>query len=351
MKYKLESGEDALFSLEHGAITLESRGGSRKSGHAVNTEYGKALRAILEHIHSAGVPITDAYVDSTAVQTLDRAQRRIIDLENMPTTASALFTDMSRRMKSLGHVGTLRSGNSTKRVTIELGGHASKKRLISILHAVPADARSAERLPAKELHRVTSKALWAAREELLETHNYAPFDDSEKYDVLMEDGRRLPPKALFGKALSQVLGFQVKPKHFVGGAQSICFSILNQNGYKIVQKGSAPIVPSLPPEEQEWPEGDKKGRWHLHSERQSGLAAAKRQDFVATHGRLYCEHCGLDPLKTYDRKYADACIEVHHANVTVSDMKPGHKTKLSDLQCLCANCHRIEHRRMRALKT
>ena len=28
-------------------------------------------------------------------------------------------------------------------------------------------------------------------------------------------------------------------------------------------------------------------------------------------------------------------------------MKSDHKTKLSDLTCLCANCHRVVHRELR----
>ena len=39
-----------------------------------------------------------------------------------------------------------------------------------------------------------------------------------------------------------------------------------------------------------------------------------------------------------------ACIEVHHQAVQVENMAEAHQTKLEDLQCLCANCHRVEHR-------
>jgi 5-methylcytosine-specific restriction protein A len=36
--------------------------------------------------------------------------------------------------------------------------------------------------------------------------------------------------------------------------------------------------------------------------------------------------------------------------VQVSEMQRGHKTQLEHLQCLCANCHRLVHREMRAKK-
>jgi 5-methylcytosine-specific restriction protein A len=42
--------------------------------------------------------------------------------------------------------------------------------------------------------------------------------------------------------------------------------------------------------------------------------------------------------------FGDACIEVHHHAVAVAKMDGKARTRLADLQCLCANCHRIVHR-------
>jgi len=77
------------------------------------------------------------------------------------------------------------------------------------------------------------------------------------------------------------------------------------------------------------------------------LAQRKREQFVRDHGKLYCEQCGVDPVKIYGAKYGAACIEVHHARVTVAPTKPGHQTQMKDLKCLCANCHRVEPKRVR----
>lgn len=93
----------------------------------------------------------------------------------------------------------------------------------------------------------------------------------------------------------------------------------------------------------EWAEGTSKLRLHLIKERAPGLAAAKKRAFVAERGRLFCERCASDPVQAYGLVAAEACIEVHHAATAVREMKPGHATKLSDLQCLCANCHRLVH--------
>jgi len=208
----------------------------------------------------------------------------------------------------------------------------------------------AHRLSASVLRTVTAEAVWAAREELLLNRDYSPFDDSDKFDVLLENGERLPPKALFGRALSKVVDFPVRPGHFTGGTSSTCFSILAQYEYQIVPKGNTVTLPPPPPEDKSWLEGNKRQQWHLASERRSGLAAAKRRHFLTKHGKLYCEQCGLDPVKAYGTPDGEACIEVHHARVSVSDMSPGHVTRLEDLQCLCANCHRVAHRRMKPTK-
>lgn len=88
--------------------------------------------------------------------------------------------------------------------------------------------------------------------------------------------------------------------------------------------------------------------WHLRAERKSGLSKAKREQFKRQNkGRLFCERCGFEPVKEYDTELAESCIEVHHAKVAIADMTPDHKTQLEDLQCLCANCHRLVHREIR----
>jgi hypothetical protein len=211
--------------------------------------------------------------------------------------------------------------------------------------------RARARLPAADLRRVTEENLSSVRKAILRSRDYAPFDDSDAYDVLLEDGQRLPPKALFGKALSIALGFEVQPKHFTGGDMSTSFRILREFGYDIVPKGEATASVSALPPDRDWIEGDKTVRLHLMVERRSGLADAKRAAFIRDNGKLFCETCGMDPIKVYGAEHGAACIEVHHARVTVAAMQPGHRTQLKDLKCLCANCHRVEHKRMRGRRT
>lgn len=102
---------------------------------------------------------------------------------------------------------------------------------------------------------------------------------------------------------------------------------------------------AIPGEEadNEFREGSLQLKTHLRRERAWGLAKKKKAAFRATHGRLFCERCGLEPEKEFGEKLGVAVIEVHHALIAVGSMPQNHKTKLSDLMCLCANCHRLAH--------
>ena len=61
------------------------------------------------------------------------------------------------------------------------------------------------------------------------------------------------------------------------------------------------------------------------------------------HGKLYCEKCKFVPAEKYGDEIGEACIEVHHKKL-IMQMLPGETTTLEDLECLCANCHRVVHR-------
>ena len=54
----------------------------------------------------------------------------------------------------------------------------------------------------------------------------------------------------------------------------------------------------------------------------------------------------MRPHVVYGVDRGDACIEVHHT-VPIGAEPGFRKTKLEDLECLCANCHRIEYWKIR----
>ncbi|WCD82966.1 HNH endonuclease [Pseudomonas sp. TUM22785] len=208
-----------------------------------------------------------------------------------------------------------------------------------------ASSKAPSRLPIAVLRRVTALHVWEAVRDLLAgTVAIEDFGPPIKYELVTEDGQRLPPKAVFGLAATRALGFPIKPKHFTAGIGSPCFQILIEAGFPIVSLGeSTSPEPYLLPEEQLWAEGNKKLVAHLRGERAPGLSKAKKAKFREVHGELFCERCKMKPVDVYGDE-GDACIEVHHHTTQVADMAPGHKTSLEDLQCLCANCHRVVHR-------
>ena len=75
----------------------------------------------------------------------------------------------------------------------------------------------------------------AIRVLLQESENH-PFAESTHYDVLLDNGRRLAPKAVLGVAARRALGLDVRPKHFRGGERTPCFRVIRAAGYAIVPK-------------------------------------------------------------------------------------------------------------------
>src|SRR5215217_783509 len=89
-------------------------------------------------------------------------------------------------------------------------------------------------------------------------------------------------------------------------------------------------------------EGRKIIRQHVTYER----SARNRALAIEKHGTS-CKVCGFNFDKVYGSEYADSYIEIHH-------LKPlakyeGEVDPATDLVPLCANCHRMAHRRRTAV--
>ncbi len=90
-------------------------------------------------------------------------------------------------------------------------------------------------------------------------------------------------------------------------------------------------------------EGALLTRLHRVRERNRGLVERKKRQALNRHGALRCETCGFEFGLTYGEP-GEGFIECHHRR-PLSELRPGQRTKLSDLALLCANCHRVLHRR------
>jgi 5-methylcytosine-specific restriction protein A len=105
-------------------------------------------------------------------------------------------------------------------------------------------------------------------------------------------------------------------------------------------------APSLNPndeDQQEAPEGGLLTRIHRARERNRKLVDAKRQQVMKRHGKLICEVCQFDFAVCYGDR-GMGFIECHHVK-PLATLVGGHKTHIDDLALVCANCHRMIHRR------
>lgn len=153
----------------------------------------------------------------------------------------------------------------------------------------------------------------------------------------------------------QAVGKPKSTKRHTGNANKrirFVFSGVSATDLKAICDGIMPEAISEGPvrlssSELGWAEGRVYLVSHLKRERAPGLSKAKKAAFVDKHGMLFCENCNLDPIKKYGEELAHACIEVHHKALAISDMGADHVTQLEDLQCLCANCHRLVHAKLK----
>lgn len=97
----------------------------------------------------------------------------------------------------------------------------------------------------------------------------------------------------------------------------------------------------------EFAEGKRYYTRHLAYERNHKAIQLAKEEYINQNGSV-CQICGFDFHKTYGdvgRNY----IEAHHTK-PVSEMKEGDVTRVEDLAMVCANCHRMLHRRKPLLK-
>ena len=116
-------------------------------------------------------------------------------------------------------------------------------------------------------------------------------------------------------------------------AESDFYGILDVAFADGAQDGDPDFDPS-------WPEGRIFYATHRRRERNPAVVQA----FKASLASFACSCCGFDFRAAYG-ELGSNYIEAHHT-IAVSDMPPGHETKLADLIAVCANCHRMIHRQL-----
>lgn len=315
-----------------------------------------AFDYLIAHAGAAGFRLVpyDSAVRSVELQWPDR-QRNPFSVQARPGHVNFyLRGPVLAELPRLFAAATERFGevkpNGRGEYRRRLFSHAEAAEMLRLLREQGAwpSQRHDQRFLAETFAPLNGEHLLRAARRLADGDTDHPFAESTTYDVLF-DGRRLPPKAVFGLAAAEALGFPVGPENFRGGDGTPAFRILRHHGYPVVAKQDAEPLTAFPgsDEDRAWAEGRPRLVQHLRRERGAGLAAAKRARFRAEHDRLFCERCLMDPVTTFGSVLGEACIEVHHRETRVAAMQEGHVTRLEDLMCLCANCHRVIHREMK----
>lgn len=346
-------------------VLLHSRGGATGGRPARNTEYEKALLTIIRRLRAQDTDtnstIGRVLLDSTVARHSSKVDRTLAtsdELTGLPDEDVAKL--IRQRAKRWGQKLNSKGGNSTKALRFEIPGRSlsSIRTTLKLMKWSVEEASPTiiERLPSDQLRKVARDHIRRSIERILAGEDVPNFSESTDYDVLLPDGTRLAPKKVFGLALEEALGMEAFPQHFSSGFSQPCFEIIQAAGFHIVGKPSESLSSeAMQQAQRDIPlddgdisaiEGNPKIVVHIQRERASGLSRQKKAAFVREHGELFCERCGFRPVSTYGPYVGDSCIEVHHALIQVKDMLPGHETKLEDLQCLCANCHRVTHREM-----
>lgn len=96
-------------------------------------------------------------------------------------------------------------------------------------------------------------------------------------------------------------------------------------------------------DEEEFPEGKLLYRMHRMRERDRSLAEKAKAKRLQEMGKLACDVCNFDFSEVYG-ELGSGYIECHHTK-PVSELGESGTTKVKDLAMVCANCHRMLHRR------
>jgi len=164
------------------------------------------------------------------------------------------------------------------------------------------------------------------------------FGESTKYDVLFEK-QRYAPKVVVGVTASNVTGDSFGPYHFKGGLKSLCFRILQDNGFEIVSKSSfVPLAEEIDEEET-----------HIEGAATTVLVNRYERDSKARakcikHPGCKCQVCDFDFEAVYG-PIGEGYIHVHHL-VLISSIGEAYVVDpINDLKPVCPNCHAMLHRR------
>lgn len=111
-----------------------------------------------------------------------------------------------------------------------------------------------------------------------------------------------------------------------------------------IPQTAQPKLKSVDPDADEsYPEGKKLWKLHQQKERNQKAVKHKKEKMLAETGKLECEVCDFDFAQEYG-VLGYGFAECHH-RVPLAHLKTEHRVRISELAIVCANCHRMLHRK------
>jgi hypothetical protein len=169
-----------------------------------------------------------------------------------------------------------------------------------------------------------------------------------KYDTVLPVADVLPIKELQATNLglpwnSMLKGGVEVPGQSVEKLELIWRQHLIRVGRITPQRSEEILAVEIPDEDEaDFPEGREMYRLHRLRERNRVLVE-KVKSQAERAGKLRCAACDFDFLEVYG-DLGKGFIECHHT-VPISEYKKNQKTRMEDIALVCANCHRMLHRR------
>ena len=173
-----------------------------------------------------------------------------------------------------------------------------------------------------------------------------PFEDASKGQKKRSTPRKRHTDDDLGKLRLSADSFSDEVYHWINGAIE---NFAAKAGIKLPHHWLA--VPSVvaPPKSiaenaiLSAHEGKRLLRLHRTIERNRGIVNAKRALVLSTTGDLKCEICQFSFRERYG-EHGEGFAECHHIK-HLAELREETSTTIADLAIVCANCHRMLHRR------
>ena len=161
-----------------------------------------------------------------------------------------------------------------------------------------------------------------------------------KYSPTKRDGKNSERRAYFEEAFNSKEVFISLPS-----STSEMEDFFSELFDLVASRQKADALDSIrPPSREGFPEGKLKERLHRSRERNPEIIREAKQLALQRDGCLKCACCQFDFEETYGA-HGKGFIEGHHTKPVSTLHVDGEITRVEDIVLVCANCHRMLHRR------